>query len=491
MTSIRLIVQGAKARAEVQGILTSGMVGIPVTIEYDEAWEGLSKNLVCRGGLGYEDFEGIARTFVGVGNSAKVAPEVMIAGEVLYLGIEGYNADGTEVIPTIWASCGTIREGVKSEGGPSEDPTLPIWDQLQARIDGIPDTIRQEVEEALKNVEIGGGNGNGIQSAVLNADYTLTLTFDDGTFYTTPSIRGAAGETGPRGEQGIQGPKGDTGAQGPAGAKGEKGDKGDTGATGPRGETGPAGPEGPQGVPGATGPQGATGPKGADGKDGYTPVRGIDYWTEADRAAIVAEVIDSVKIEMPEAHVIHGDVDSNNTITIFGELEKGTYTLKYEKEDGSVTEIGSLVLGGIHNLADPKSADWYHNQRMNSSGTITGTAWYGAGGAVTNFIPCEMGDVIRIKGLDISHYYTDTSGTTGRTNAFFYAANKSTIIAKNIPADGNGWVYAGGIWTYTVGTSLTSVSGSNSDIQYARFTGIYDSGYTENDVVITVNEEIE
>ena len=41
-----------------------------------------------------------------------------------------------------------------------------------------------------------GEDGNGIKSAVLNADYTLTLTFDDGTSYTTPSIRGAQGEKG-------------------------------------------------------------------------------------------------------------------------------------------------------------------------------------------------------------------------------------------------------------------------------------------------------
>ena len=39
-----------------------------------------------------------------------------------------------------------------------------------------------------------GVTGNGIASAVLNSDYTLTLTFTDGTSYTTPSIRGAQGE---------------------------------------------------------------------------------------------------------------------------------------------------------------------------------------------------------------------------------------------------------------------------------------------------------
>lgn len=41
-----------------------------------------------------------------------------------------------------------------------------------------------------------GDAGNGIKGAVLNGDYTLTLTFDDGTTYTTPSIRGAVGDPG-------------------------------------------------------------------------------------------------------------------------------------------------------------------------------------------------------------------------------------------------------------------------------------------------------
>lgn len=41
-----------------------------------------------------------------------------------------------------------------------------------------------------------GDTGNGISSAVLNDDYTLTLTFTDGTTYKTPSIRGEKGEKG-------------------------------------------------------------------------------------------------------------------------------------------------------------------------------------------------------------------------------------------------------------------------------------------------------
>ena len=46
--------------------------------------------------------------------------------------------------------------------------------------------------------------------------------------------------------------------------------------------------DGADGKPGAAG---ATGPAGAPGKDGHTPVKGTDYWTEADKQEIVNSVI--------------------------------------------------------------------------------------------------------------------------------------------------------------------------------------------------------
>ena len=47
------------------------------------------------------------------------------------------------------------------------------------------------------------------------------------------------------------------------------------------------GPAGPKGDPG---PKGEQGPAGADGEDGYTPVRGVDYWTAKDKQEIIAEI---------------------------------------------------------------------------------------------------------------------------------------------------------------------------------------------------------
>lgn len=82
--------------------------------------------------------------------------------------------------------------------------------------------------------------------------------------------------------------RGETGPQGP---KGEKGDTGSQGETGPQGQTGPQGETGPQGPQGEKGETGATGSAGADG---YTPVRGTDYWTEADIATIKSYVDDAI-----------------------------------------------------------------------------------------------------------------------------------------------------------------------------------------------------
>ena len=136
MTSITLNVTGARIRAAVNGPLTSGMVGIPVTIRYDDSWNGLTKNLVCRCGKWGPD-KGDTRTVLNIGKTATVAHEVMQADMHLYLGIEGYSANGKLVIPTTWADCGKIQHGANAGTDPSTNPKLPVWAQMQAEIKQI------------------------------------------------------------------------------------------------------------------------------------------------------------------------------------------------------------------------------------------------------------------------------------------------------------------------------------------------------------------
>ena len=172
---------------------------------------------------------------------------------------------------------------------------------------------------------------------------SVTQEFKDGKNQLTFNIpRGVKGDKGDRGVQGIQGVKGDTGDRGPDGKQGPKGDPGkpfsiakvfpskDTmngdglsegdfvmiasnvndpnnatlftwtgsefkeiadlsGAQGIQGPQGPQGEQGPKGDPGERGPEGQQGVQGKNGNDGHTPVRGVDYWTDADKQSIYDE----------------------------------------------------------------------------------------------------------------------------------------------------------------------------------------------------------
>ena len=116
---------------------------------------------------------------------------------------------------------------------------------------------------------------------------------------------------------------------------------------------------------------------GSKGSAGETPERGTDYWTDADQESIVQQVI--FALQTP----VFGTVDEENNIILTGELPDGTYTLKYEYADGDVVTIGTLVHGSYTNLADPSSAEWLKDKRLNSR----------------KIIPCSLGHSQPLEGL--------------------------------------------------------------------------------------------
>ncbi len=101
------------------------------------------------------------------------------------------------------------------------------------------ETFEQEVREIAENIE---KHSNSVTAAYVEGDM-LYIETSDGRTLLAGDVRGE------------QGPKGDTGPQGP---QGEKGDKGET------------------------------------GEAGYTPQRGTDYWTDADKAEIRAYVDEAI-----------------------------------------------------------------------------------------------------------------------------------------------------------------------------------------------------
>ncbi len=67
------------------------------------------------------------------------------------------------------------------------------------KLNGVSIPIRDsDAQEKIAQMER-LSTGNGIESAVMNGDDSLTLNFTDGTSYTTPSLRGASGYGMPSG----------------------------------------------------------------------------------------------------------------------------------------------------------------------------------------------------------------------------------------------------------------------------------------------------
>lgn len=102
---------------------------------------------------------------------------------------------------------GTVDTGVSAQGPAGENGVTPhIGTNGNWYIGSVNTGVSAKGAKGDNGLD-----GNGIKSAILNSDYTLTLTFDDGTTYTTPSIRGATGSSGKDGPAGAAGKDGTDG----------------------------------------------------------------------------------------------------------------------------------------------------------------------------------------------------------------------------------------------------------------------------------------
>lgn len=248
--------------------LTAGMVGQQVELEFSEDWAGLSKTVVFSTGT-------VTKDAVYTGGPVTIPAQVMEKPlETLSVGVYGVSPDGTVVIPTVRVLGPVIKPGVDPSGDPGTEPELEIWAQIQAQIgslDELDTEDKRSLVAAINDISLNGGDGATFTPYVSSAG-VIYWTNDKELGNPAPvNIKGPAGE------------KGDTGATGP---QGEKGEKGDTGATGPQG---PQGEKGEKGDTGAAGPAGEKGEKGDPGVNGTSPVKGTDYWTQADRTQMVSD----------------------------------------------------------------------------------------------------------------------------------------------------------------------------------------------------------
>lgn len=165
-------VSGFHAHVSQYVTIPAGIVGATVTIQFaDPLWAGLTKTAV---------FQGNVTRDVILGDSPLVkipAETVANPGGSLKIGVYGVDADDNLVIPTLWTAVGAIRTAADPSGDPGTDPTLPIWGQLEARIDnaisnvsGDLQKIRQDIAEIREDMKYVAIDITSISSTVTKAE---------------------------------------------------------------------------------------------------------------------------------------------------------------------------------------------------------------------------------------------------------------------------------------------------------------------------------
>ena len=203
------------------------------------------------------------------------------------------------------------------------------WKALDERMQGLEQSVTEEaigktVEAYIAKNHVGQVQADWSQTDENAVDYIKNkpvvlqgekgdkgepFTYAD---FTAEQLASLKGEKGDKGEAGYTPQKNIDYFDGVNGKDGEKGADGVsvthswngtvltvTSASGTssvdlKGEKGEQGIQGIQGVQGEKGDTGNKGDKGDTGSAGYTPVRGTDYWTEADKSEIKAYVDEAI-----------------------------------------------------------------------------------------------------------------------------------------------------------------------------------------------------
>ena len=194
-----------------------------------------------------------------------------------------------------------------------------------------------------------------------NPDYSITLTFSDGTVFTSDPVRGAKGEQGDTGLQGVTGPQGNNGVDGDNLTVTSVTNNNDNTITivfsdgtshntgvikGDRGDQGEDGPRGIQGVQGVQGVEGQKGEKGDQGQGvhhvtavGTTDPEG-DFQTPGETDTYVMYGDADETINLGGFEVRNGD-DAYSYVTKYG------YTGTAQEFGEALTSFATLVNAGV------------------------------------------------------------------------------------------------------------------------------------------------
>lgn len=206
--------QNLTADAHPQRYASNTVNYIQAVFDLDENWQSFDSVRA----VWHNDFACISTVLDGNG-SCTVPHEVLTNLDEVIVNLVGSDVDGEELVDRMTTYphrvaiidanariCGTET----AEVTPSQfEQYIDIVEQIVGTVKDIDHTELTDdycliiyYSDGTNSGKLGpirgatGATGNGIVSAVLNADYTLTLTYDNGDSDTVGPIRGEQGETG-------------------------------------------------------------------------------------------------------------------------------------------------------------------------------------------------------------------------------------------------------------------------------------------------------
>lgn len=306
MTNIAVTIRDGVATAKLTGILTTGMVGVPVTFDLGPEWENLSIIAVIRGnGLIFD------RPLLGTRQTTVPYEVLEKVGEHISIGAEGCSASGDLVIQSNFAELEeTVRQGADPSGDIAIDPTQPIWAELMHEVEDLrentvdPETLSQHdldplahapIREQLQSLETGKLSISDIADDLYSKSGTMALSANMGAYLRerlenglldvekdleaqvqerVKTVNGIAPDE--NGNVVVEGGSGGTGADGYSPVANVT--QTDTGA-----------------VISITDKSGTTTATISNGK---TPQKGVDYFTEAEKQEITEQA--AALVDVPE-----------------------------------------------------------------------------------------------------------------------------------------------------------------------------------------------
>lgn len=138
---------GAEGCMTVPELLTAGMMGKELRLEFSDEWNSITKTVVFSNGETTLD-----RLYTG---ETMVIPAQVLEKplEKLTVGIYGVSEDGLLVIPTIRAEGPVILPGVDPAGDPGVDPSLPVWAQLREMVERMEALVEEEKEKLVAAID--------------------------------------------------------------------------------------------------------------------------------------------------------------------------------------------------------------------------------------------------------------------------------------------------------------------------------------------------